>query len=40
MDNKLKTAIKTIMNECQEHESCDLCPFYDDCSMDNTCKLA
>ena len=40
MDVKLKSAIKTIMDECSSHGSCDLCPFYDACNMDNTCKLA
>lgn len=40
MDAKLKAAIKTIMDECHEHESCDLCPFYNEHNLGQTCKLA
>nr|DAL15522.1 MAG TPA_asm: nucelotide kinase [Caudoviricetes sp.] len=40
MDVKLKTAIKTIMNECSSHDSCGSCPFYEDCSVGVTCELA
>lgn len=42
MDAKLKVAIKTIMDECREHESCNLCPFYlyNEHDLRHTCKLA
>lgn len=40
MDAKLKAAIKTIMDECDSHDSCDSCPFYDDRIMGVTCELA
>lgn len=39
MNAKLKAAIKTIMDECREHKSCDLCPFYDERDLSHTCKL-
>lgn len=42
MDAKLKAAIKTIMDECHEHESCNLCPFYvyNEQDLRHNCKLA
>lgn len=40
MDAKLKAAIKTIMDDCHEHESCSLCPFYNEHDLRHNCKLA